>query len=150
MVCYQREQGITIDVAYRYFSSVNRKFIVADTPGHVQFTRNTVTAASMSDLSIILVDATKGILEQTLRHTYISHLMGIKDIILAINKMDLENFSKDKFNYIKNSYLQQVKQLGFNSIEVVPVSALKGDNITSKSKNMKWYKERVYLNYCLV
>lgn len=136
----EREQGITIDVAYRYFNSSSRKFIVADTPGHLQFTRNTVTAASMSDLAIILVDATKGILEQTLRHTYISHLMGIKNLIIAINKMDLEDFSKNKYNELKNLYLLKVKKLSFNSIEFIPISALNGDNVTQNSKNMQWYK----------
>ena len=137
----EREQGITIDVAYRFFNTEKRKFIVADSPGHEEYTRNMVTAASTADLAIILIDARKGILEQTKRHSYIANLVGIKNIIVAINKMDLMNYDESIFNKIVNDYKNQVAALlDFKTINYVPISALKGDNIIAKSSNLKWSK----------
>ena len=136
----EREQGITIDVAYRFFNTDKRKFIIADTPGHFQYTRNMVTAASSSELAIILVDAKKGISKQTKRHTFICNLLGIKGFILTINKMDLVDFSQQKFNSIFNQYKIFSKQLGIDSFKAIPVSAKHGDNLTTRSSRMKWYK----------
>jgi bifunctional enzyme CysN/CysC len=136
----EREQGITIDVAYRFFSTNKRKFIVADTPGHEQYTRNMITGASTSDLAIILVDARKGILEQTKRHSFIASLIGIDNIILAINKMDLINFDEKKYDKIVESYKKFSSKLNFKKIYEVPISALQGDNIIESSKNLSWYK----------
>ena len=137
----EREQGITIDVAYRFFSTKNRKFIVADSPGHEQFTRNMVTAASNADLAIILIDGRKGVLEQTKRHSFIADMVGIKNIIVAVNKMDLVNYSKEEFDDICFSYSEEVAdRLNFEKISFVPISALLGDNIISNSANMSWYK----------
>ncbi|MBL4871380.1 MAG: adenylyl-sulfate kinase [Robiginitomaculum sp.] len=136
----EREQGITIDVAYRYFSTQKRKFIVADTPGHEQYTRNMATGASTADLAIILVDARKGILEQTRRHSYIASLLGIRHVVIAINKMDLVGFSQPAFNEIENGFKTFAKNLGFIDISCIPMSALRGDNITNKSEKTPWYK----------
>ena len=137
----EREQGITIDVAYRFFSTEQRKFIVADSPGHEQYTRNMVTAASNADLAIILVDARNGILAQTKRHSFLVNLMGIKQVIVAINKMDLVNYDQKVFNILINEYQKEVaSKLKFKHIEYIPISALEGDNIISKSKQMHWYK----------
>jgi len=136
----EREQGITIDVAYRYFSTDKRKFIIADTPGHEQYTRNMATGASTADLAIILVDARNGILTQTKRHSFIVDLLGIKHIILAVNKMDLVDYKKEIFEKIKSDYLDFAKKLDVKDINFVPISALKGDNVVYKSENMKWYK----------
>lgn len=136
----EREQGITIDVAYRYFTTAKRRFIVADSPGHEQYTRNMATAASNADLAIILVDATKGILQQTRRHAYLCALMGIKHIILAINKMDLVNFAEAQFNLIKDNFETAVFQLNFESITAIPLSASHGDNIVMNSENTPWFK----------
>ena len=135
----EREQGITIDVAYRFFSTDRRKFIVADCPGHEQYTCNMVTGASTADLAIVLVDARKGILTQTKRHTYLVSLMGIKNVILAVNKMDMENYSQETFNAIVNQYQEFTKQLNIPNISAIPISALKGDNVTSPSSQMTWY-----------
>jgi bifunctional enzyme CysN/CysC len=135
----EREQGITIDVAYRFFSSNLRKFIVADTPGHEQYTKNMVTGASTSKLAIILIDAEKGILPQTMRHSFICSLLGIKNIILAINKMDLVGYKSEIFYDIESKYKKVIKNLNFNQVVSIPLSALKGDNLTSISNNMKWY-----------
>lgn len=140
----EREQGITIDVAYRYFSTDKRKFIIADTPGHEQYTRNMATGASTADLAIILIDARQGVLTQTKRHSYIASLLGIKNIIVAINKMDLVDFSQDRFKDIKTQYEKEVisKLPNINNkqnIIYIPVSALDGDNIVSNSKNTDWY-----------
>lgn len=136
----EREQGITIDVAYRYFSTNKRVFIIADTPGHEQYTRNMATGASTANLAIILIDARKGVLTQTKRHTYIVNLLGIKHIIVAINKMDLVNYKKEVFDNIKSDYLDFAKNLGVTDINFIPISALKGDNVVHKSKKMAWYK----------
>ena len=136
----EREQGITIDVAYRYFSTEKRKFIIADTPGHEQYTRNMATGASTCDLAILLIDARKGVLDQTRRHSFISTLLGIKHLVVAINKMDLVSFSEDTFTRIREDYLTFAEQLPGNlDIRFVPLSALEGDNVASQSKNMPWY-----------
>ncbi len=135
----EREQGITIDVAYRYFSSGRRKYIVADAPGHEQYTRNMVTAASTANLAIILIDARKGMLTQTRRHSYIAHLLGIPHIVVAINKMDLVDHSEARFEEIKAGYLAFAEQLGIQSVRFVPMSALNGDMIVDRSNLMNWY-----------
>jgi sulfate adenylyltransferase subunit 1 len=138
----EREQGITIDVAYRFFSTDKRKFIIADTPGHEQYTRNMATGASTADLAIILVDARQGILTQTKRHSYIASLLGIKNLIVAINKMDLVDFSQEVFEKIKNDYNEIIEYLPHNSdlnIEFIPISALDGDNILTNSEKSPWY-----------
>ncbi|MEB4674330.1 sulfate adenylyltransferase subunit CysN [Enterobacteriaceae bacterium G50] len=136
----EREQGITIDVAYRYFSTEKRKFIIADTPGHEQYTRNMATGASTCDLAILLIDARKGVLDQTRRHSFISTLLGIKHLIVAVNKMDLVEFSEEKFEQIRQDYLTFAEQLPGNlDIRFVPLSALEGDNVASQSEKMPWY-----------
>lgn len=136
----EREQGITIDVAYRYFSTDKRKFIIADTPGHEQYTRNMVTGASMCELAIVMVDARYGIQTQTKRHSYICSLLGIKHIIVAINKMDLKDYSEDVYKQIQADYLEMSKDFGIDDIRFVPLSALKGDNVVTPSENTPWYK----------
>lgn len=136
----EREQGITIDVAYRFFSTDRRKFIVADTPGHEQYTRNMLTGASTADVAVILIDARKGILEQTKRHSFLTSLVGIKNVIIAINKMDLISYDQDKYVSIVNEYKAFAKNLNFKHIYDLPVSALIGDNILNSSKNLSWYK----------
>ena len=141
----EREQGITIDVAYKYFSTKKRKFIIADAPGHEQYTRNMITGASNSDLIIILVDARKGITEQTKRHASIGSLMGIKKAIIAINKIDLLNYSEATFNQIKADFEVIKSELNFNEIHYIPVSALVGDNIVTKSENTSWYNGKALL-----
>ncbi len=135
----EREQGITIDVAYRYFSTPKRKFIVADTPGHVQYTRNMATGASTSDLAIILVDARQGILTQTKRHSCIVSLLGIRHVVLAVNKMDLVDYSQDRFNEITAAYNEFARDLGIENIVPIPMSALKGDNVIIPGEEMNWY-----------
>ncbi|KNC11906.1 sulfate adenylyltransferase subunit 1 [Klebsiella sp. RIT-PI-d] len=136
----EREQGITIDVAYRYFSTEKRKFIIADTPGHEQYTRNMATGASTCDLAILLIDARKGVLDQTRRHSFISTLLGIKHLVVAINKMDLVNFSEETYNAIREDYLTFAAQLpGELDIRFVPLSALEGDNVANDSDKMPWY-----------
>jgi sulfate adenylyltransferase subunit 1 len=135
----EREQGITIDVAYKYFSTPNRKFIIADAPGHIQYTRNMVTGASNAQLMIILVDARNGILEQTRRHTIIASLLNMPFVVVAINKMDLVEFSQDQYNNIVIEYASIAKSLGLRHIHYIPISALNGDNIVDKSGNMPWY-----------
>lgn len=135
----EREQGITIDVAYRFFSTNKRKFIVADTPGHEQYTRNMATGASTADLAILMIDARKGILTQTKRHSFIVSLLGIKHVVLAINKMDLIGFDQNVFQEIDKNYRTFAKDLGFHNIESIPVSALEGDNIIEKSEKTDWY-----------
>ncbi|MFA0608591.1 sulfate adenylyltransferase subunit CysN [Vibrio sp. 10N.222.49.B4] len=135
----EREQGITIDVAYRYFSTDKRKFIIADTPGHEQYTRNMVTGASTCDLAIVMVDARYGIQTQTRRHSYICSLLGIKHIIVAINKMDLMDYSQDVYQQIKADYREMAKSFNIDDIRFVPISALKGDNVVTPSENMEWY-----------
>ena len=136
----EREQGITIDVAYRYFSTPKRKFIIADTPGHIQYTRNMVTGASTVDLAVILIDARNGILEQTIRHSYIASLLGIRHIIVCINKMDMVGFSNDIFENIRIDYHKIVNKLKLEDVHFIPVSALQGDNIVEKSTHTSWYE----------
>ena len=136
----EREQGITIDVAYRYFATPRRKFIIADTPGHIQYTRNMVTGASTANLAIILVDARKGIVEQTCRHSFIASLLGIKHITVAVNKMDLVDWKEDVFNEIVAAYKDFASRLDIPEITFIPISALHGDNIVEKSKNAPWYQ----------
>lgn len=135
----EREQGITIDVAYRYFSTDKRKFIIADTPGHEQYTRNMVTGASTCDLAIVMVDARHGIQTQTRRHSYICSLLGIKHIIVAINKMDLMDYSQEVYQKIKADYREMAKSFSIDDIRFVPISALKGDNVVTPSEHMDWY-----------
>jgi sulfate adenylyltransferase subunit 1 len=141
----EREQGITIDVAYKYFSTKKRKFIIADAPGHEQYTRNMITGASNSDLIIILVDARKGITEQTKRHASIGSLMGLKKVIIAVNKIDLLNYSEAVFNQIKADFEVIKSELNYNEISYIPVSALVGDNIVTKSENTSWYQGKALL-----
>jgi sulfate adenylyltransferase subunit 1 len=135
----EREQGITIDVAYRYFATSKRKFIIADTPGHFQYTRNMVTGASNADLALILVDARNGIVEQTRRHTYIASLLGISHLFLCINKMDLVDYSEQVFNDIKKEFAAFSSKLTISNIQYIPISALLGNNLVSKSNEMYWY-----------
>jgi len=135
----EREQGITIDVAYRYFETPKRKFIIADTPGHVQYTRNMVTGASTANLAIILIDARKGMLEQTHRHSFIASLLGIPHVIVCINKMDLVDYNQDVFEKIKSDYEKFSSKLNIKDIRFIPISALVGDNVVDKSENMSWY-----------
>ena len=143
----EREQGITIDVAYKYFSTPKRKFIIADAPGHVQYTRNMITGASNSDLIIILIDARNGIIEQTKRHSIIASLLNIPNVVVAINKLDLVNYSEDIFNQIKNDYSKMAEQLSLNNVVYIPISALDGDNIVDKSENLNWYYGKTLLDY---
>ncbi|MDV2858491.1 sulfate adenylyltransferase subunit CysN [Oceanimonas sp. CAM02] len=143
----EREQGITIDVAYRFFSTDKRKFIVADTPGHEQYTRNMVTGASTADAAILMVDARKGILTQTRRHSFLMSLLGIRHIVVAINKMDLVNYAEETFNRIKEEYAQFAEQLNLESITYIPLSAFKGDNIVEPSPNMPWYHGTTLMGY---
>ncbi len=135
----EREQGITIDVAYRFFATENRKFIIADTPGHEQYTRNMVTGASTADVAIILIDARKGILTQTRRHSFIVNLLGIEHVIVAINKMDLVDFSEETYNEISKAYGELADELGIKNVYYIPVSALNGDNVVDHSENTPWY-----------
>ena len=145
----EREQGITIDVAYRYFSTSKRKFIIADTPGHEQYTRNMATGASNCQLAIILVDARKGILPQTKRHSFIAHLLGIKHIVVAINKMDLVDFSEEVFKDTCKAYEEIANTIGIDLSEVsyLPLSALKGDNVVDRSERMPWYDGQTVMEY---
>lgn len=143
----EREQGITIDVAYRYFSTNNRKFIIADTPGHEQYTRNMITGGSTANLAIILVDARTGVITQTRRHTYLVSLLGIKHVVLAVNKMDLVDFDHQVFNKIVDDYKQFVQPLGIADVTCIPLSALDGDNVVEKSDRTPWYEGPCLLDY---
>jgi len=136
----EREQGITIDVAYRYFATPKRKFIIADTPGHIQYTRNMVTGASTANLAIILVDARNGVIEQTCRHSFIASLLQIEHVVVAINKMDLVDWSEERFNEIVSDYKDFASRLDIPQITFIPISALHGDNVVNKSQNMDWYQ----------
>jgi sulfate adenylyltransferase subunit 1 len=135
----EREQGITIDVAYRYFSTPKRKFIIADTPGHVQYTRNMVTGASTANLALVLIDARNGITEQTRRHSFIASLVGIPHLVICVNKMDLVSYSEEVFNRITEDFKEFSARLDIHDIHFIPTSALNGDNIVDRSENMKWY-----------
>ena len=143
----EREQGITIDVAYRFFSTDKRKFIVADTPGHEQYTRNMVTGASTAQVAVILVDARKGLLTQTRRHSFLVSLVGIKHVVLAVNKMDLVDFDQQKYEAILGDYQQFAAPLDFASITAIPISALNGDNMIDRSANTAWYEGPTLLSY---
>ncbi|MDH5682494.1 MAG: sulfate adenylyltransferase subunit CysN, partial [Spirochaetota bacterium] len=143
----EREQGITIDVAYRYFSTSRRKFIIADTPGHEQYTRNMATGASTCDLAVILIDARKSVLAQTKRHSFICTLLGIQHILVAINKMDLVDYSEDRYLEICDDYKSFSARLDLGDIHFIPISALKGDNIVDPSENMPWHQSGTLLNY---
>ncbi|VDC19925.1 sulfate adenylyltransferase subunit CysN [Pseudogemmobacter humi] len=143
----EREQGITIDVAYRFFATDKRKFIVADTPGHEQYTRNMVTGASTADLAVILIDARQGVLTQTRRHSYLVNLLGIRNIVLAVNKMDLVGYSAERFYEIVSDYSHFAKQIGMESFLPIPISGLKGDNIVTKSAEMPWYQGPALLGH---
>src|SRR5690606_19710344 len=143
----EREQGITIDVAYRYFSTPKRKFIIADAPGHVQYTRNMITGASNASLIIILVDARQGVAEQTRRHSIIASLLRIPQVVVAINKMDLVEYAEDVFNNIVIDYAEIAKQLGLTDVTYIPISALNGDNIVDSSAQMPWYEGKPLLAF---
>ena len=143
----EREQGITIDVAYRYFATPKRKFIIADTPGHIQYTRNMVTGASTADLAVILVDARHGIMEQTVRHSYIASLLAIKQIVVCVNKMDLADFSKEVFDKIVGDYKKMSERLDLGQVTFIPISAKLGDNVVNKSDNMTWYTGKALLDF---
>ena len=142
----EREQGITIDVAYRYFATPARKFIIADTPGHIQYTRNMVTGASTADLAVILIDARKGVLEQTIRHSYIASLLDIRHIIFCINKMDMINWKESVFNNIREELSVLLKKLDITDAHYIPISAKYGDNVVDRSDKMDWYQGKTFLN----
>lgn len=135
----EREQGITIDVAYKYFQTEKRKFIIADTPGHIQYTRNMVTGASTANLAIILIDARNGVVEQTIRHSYLVSLLGVSHVVICINKMDMEGYSEEVYNAIVEKYKTLAANLNLKEVTFIPVSALRGDNIVNPSENMPWY-----------
>lgn len=143
----EREQGITIDVAYRYFATPKRKFIIADTPGHIQYTRNMVTGASTADLAVILVDARHGIMEQTVRHTYIASLLAIKQVVVCVNKMDLVDFSQEVFDKIVADYKSMAASIKLDNVTFIPISAKLGDNVVNKSENMPWYTGKALLDF---
>ena len=143
----EREQGITIDVAYRYFSTNKRKFIIADTPGHEQYTRNMITGGSTANLAVILVDARTGVITQTKRHSFLVSLLGIKHVVLAVNKMDLVDFSEERFNEIVTEYKQFVSKLNIPDVQYIPLSALEGDNVVKKSDRTPWYKGKSLLDF---
>ena len=143
----EREQGITIDVAYRYFSTNNRKFIIADTPGHEQYTRNMITGGSTANLAIILVDARMGVITQTRRHTFLVSLLGIKHVVLAVNKMDFVDFSEERFNEIVTEYKKFVAPLGIPDVTCIPLSALDGDNVVDRSERTPWYEGLSLLDF---
>ncbi|MCH2224990.1 MAG: GTP-binding protein, partial [Crocinitomicaceae bacterium] len=145
----EREQGITIDVAHIYFSTANKSYIIADTPGHIEYTRNMVTGASTSQASIILIDARKGVIEQTNRHFFINNLLRVKDIVVAINKMDLVDYSEEIFNSIKKDFekLLDKREYKGQNISFIPISALKGDNVVNNSDKMSWYQGDTVLDH---
>ena len=143
----EREQGITIDVAHRYFATPRRKFIIADTPGHIQYTRNMVTGASTADLAIILIDARKGIIEQSRRHSYLASLLRIPHLVLAINKMDLVDYDAEVFERIRREYIDFAARLDIADLTFIPISALHGDNVVDRSTNMDWYNGSTLLHH---
>ncbi|MDB5159469.1 MAG: sulfate adenylyltransferase [Mucilaginibacter sp.] len=143
----EREQGITIDVAYKYFQTEKRKFIIADTPGHIQYTRNMVTGASNANLAIILIDARKGVIEQTIRHSFLVSLLGIQQVVVCINKMDMVDYSEEVYNNILKDYNTLAGKVGLNNVHPIPVSALKGDNVVNNTTNMDWYKGKSLLHF---
>ena len=143
----EREQGITIDVAYRYFATPRRKFIIADTPGHVQYTRNMVTGASNANLAIVLVDARQGVIEQSRRHSFIAGLLRIPHLVVAVNKMDLVGWSEERFREIRDQFEEFLPRLGIQDVTFIPISALLGDNVVTPSQNMPWYPGPTLLGY---
>jgi sulfate adenylyltransferase subunit 1 len=143
----EREQGITIDVAYKYFQTDQRKFIIADTPGHIQYTRNMVTGASTAKLAIILIDARNGVVEQTIRHSYLVSLLGIEHVVVCLNKMDMVGYSETVFTAITDKYKALAAELNLRDVNFIPVSALKGDNVVNESENMPWYHGRSLLHF---
>ena len=143
----EREQGITIDVAYRYFSTPKRKFIIADTPGHIQYTRNMVTGASTANVALVLIDARHGVVEQTKRHSIIASLLQIPHLVVCINKMDLEDYSQDVFEKIQNDFENFAAKLDVKDVHFIPISALKGDNVVNRSENMAWYEGATLMYY---
>ncbi len=143
----EREQGITIDVAYRYFATPRRKFIIADTPGHIQYTRNMVTGASTADLALVLVDARKGVLEQSRRHAFLASLLGIPHLVVCVNKMDLVDWSQDRYDEIKAEFRSFAMKLDVHDLTFVPISALHGDNVVERSANMGWYEGSALLHH---
>ena len=143
----EREQGITIDVAYRYFATPRRKFIIADTPGHIQYTRNMVTGASTADLAIILIDARKGMVEQSRRHTFLATLLRVPHLVLAVNKMDLVDYAEDVFEQIRADFTGFATRLNVPDLTVIPISALHGDNIVTRSNRMPWYQGASLLHH---
>lgn len=143
----EREQGITIDVAYKYFQTDKRKFIIADAPGHIQYTRNMVTGASNADLAIILIDARKGVIEQTIRHSFLVSLLGLQQIVVCVNKMDMIDYSEEVYNNIVKDYQALAQKVNLQNVHFIPVSALKGDNIVNVTENMAWYKGKSLLDY---
>ncbi|MEY4055036.1 MAG: sulfate adenylyltransferase subunit CysN, partial [Pseudomonadota bacterium] len=143
----EREQGITIDVAYRFFTTERRKFIVADCPGHEQYTRNMVTGASTADLAVILIDARKGVLVQTRRHSYLCHLLGIRHFVLAVNKMDLVDYDQARFEEIVADYAAFASSIGMDGFTAIPISGFKGDNVTERSANTPWYAGPVLIDH---
>lgn len=143
----EREQGITIDVAYKYFQTDKRKFIIADTPGHIQYTRNMVTGASKADLAIILIDARQGVVEQTIRHSFLVSLLGIQHVVICLNKMDMVDYDETVYTKIKEAYTQLAKRLNIADVTFIPVSALRGDNVVNKSERMPWYDGKSLLDY---
>jgi bifunctional enzyme CysN/CysC len=143
----EREQGITIDVAYRYFATPRRKFIIADTPGHIQYTRNMVTGASTADLALVLVDARKGVLEQSRRHAFLATLLGIPHLVVCVNKMDLVEWSQDRFEQIKAEFRSFAMRLEVHDLSFIPISALHGDNVVERSANMNWYEGTSLLHH---
>ncbi len=143
----EREQGITIDVAYKYFQTEKRKFIIADTPGHIQYTRNMVTGASNADLAIILIDARKGVIEQTIRHTYLVSLLALEHVVVCVNKMDMVDYSEEVFDKIHADYHDLALKLNLHEVTFIPVSALRGDNIVNDSEHMPWYKGKSLLGH---
>jgi len=142
----EREQGITIDVAYRYFATPKRKFILADTPGHIQYTRNMVTGASTANIALILVDARAGVIEQTRRHSFLASLLGVPHLVLCVNKMDLVDWDEDRFNEVVDDFRTFARRLDIHDLRFVPVSALLGDNVVDRSENMPWYRGRTVLD----
>jgi bifunctional enzyme CysN/CysC len=143
----EREQGITIDVAYRYFATPKRKFIIADTPGHIQYTRNMVTGASTADLAIVLIDARKGVLEQSRRHAFLASLLRIPHLVLAVNKMDLVDYSQERFDEIRDEFREFARKLDVAALTFIPLSALNGDNVVTRSQNMAWYEGSSLLHH---
>jgi bifunctional enzyme CysN/CysC len=143
----EREQGITIDVAYRYFQTPRRKFIIADTPGHVQYTRNMITGASTADVALILVDARKGVIEQSRRHTFLTTLIGVPHLVVCINKMDLVDYSEEVFESVSRDFEDFATKLDIRDLQIIPISALKGDNVVERSANMPWYEGSTLLHH---